>query len=63
MATTIKCKQCGNIIEITEAIRKELEEKVLQETQALHQAEIANIQKENAQLLEQSKEQCKQSKT
>jgi len=45
MATTIKCDKCGNQIEITEAIRKELEEKVLQEFQAKHQEEITNLNK------------------
>ncbi|GAH00685.1 unnamed protein product [marine sediment metagenome] len=45
MATTIKCDKCGNQIEITEAIRKELEEKVLQKFQAKHQEEITNLNK------------------
>ena len=47
MATTIKCDKCGNQIEITEAIRKELEEKVLQKFQAKHQEEITNLNKKN----------------
>jgi hypothetical protein len=45
MTTTIKCDKCGNQIEITEAIWKELEEKVLQESQAKHQEEITNLNK------------------
>jgi len=43
MATTIKCDKCGNQIEITEAIRKELEEKILQETRVKHQEEIGSL--------------------
>ncbi|MEI7579418.1 MAG: DUF2130 domain-containing protein [bacterium] len=40
MATTIKCNKCGNEIEISEAIRSELEAKVIKETEAKHQNEI-----------------------
>ncbi|MBP9759378.1 DUF2130 domain-containing protein [Candidatus Dojkabacteria bacterium] len=43
MATTIKCNKCGNEIEVSEAISKELEAKVLQETKVKHQAEIQTI--------------------
>ena len=49
MATTIKCNKCANEIEITEAIKGELEEKVLQETKAKHQYEIDLLQKSNHQ--------------
>lgn len=44
MATTIKCEKCGNVIEITEAITKELEQKVIQETEEKHKAEIQAFQ-------------------
>jgi len=40
MATTIKCDKCGNEIEITEAIKKELEAKIIKETEQRHKEEI-----------------------
>lgn len=43
MPTNIKCNKCGNEIEITEAIREELEVKILQETQTQHQAELSKL--------------------
>jgi len=46
MATTIECDKCGNEIEITEAIRKELEQKVLEETQLKHQKELEEKDRE-----------------
>lgn len=46
MATTVKCDRCGNEIEITEAIRKELEGKILEETQARHLEELKAKEKE-----------------
>jgi hypothetical protein len=52
MATTIKCDKCGNEIEITEAIRKELEQKVLEETKIKHQKELEEKDRE----LERTKE-------
>jgi len=46
MATTVKCDNCGNEIEITEAIRKELEAKILEETQAKHKEALEAKEKE-----------------
>jgi len=46
MAITIKCDRCGNEIEITEAIRKELEQKILGETKIKHQKELEEKDKE-----------------
>lgn len=46
MATTIKCDKCGNEIEISEALRKELEQKVLEETRIKHQEELEAKDKE-----------------
>ncbi len=43
MATTITCNKCGNPIEITEAIRAELEEKVLAQAQAKHEQELEQL--------------------
>lgn len=51
MATTIKCNKCGNEIEVTEAIREELQAKILQETQAKHREEIEKLQQEKLTLL------------
>lgn len=62
MATTIKCEQCGNIIEITDAIRKELEAKVLQETQSKHDAEIKALKEKQEQLEEQKQKEIEQVK-
>ncbi|MCA9375194.1 hypothetical protein KC622_02590, partial [Candidatus Dojkabacteria bacterium] len=62
MATTIKCEQCGNVIEITDAIRKELEAKVLQETQAKHDAEIKSLKEKQEQLEEQKQKEIEQVK-
>lgn len=53
MATTIKCNKCGNQIEVTEAIRKELEEKVLQETQEKHEQEILKLKQQQEALRKQ----------
>ncbi len=62
MATTIKCEQCGNVIEITDAIRKELEAKVLQETQSKHDAEIKALKEKQEQLEEQKQKEIEQVK-
>jgi len=62
MATTIKCEQCGNVIEITDAIRKELEAKVLQETQAKHDAEINALKEKQEQFEEQKQKEIEQVK-
>lgn len=56
MATTIKCNICGNEIEITEAIRSELEAKVLRETELKHKEEIELIKKEGELSLIKAKE-------
>lgn len=63
MANTIKCNKCGNEIEISEAITKELEGKVLQETQAKHEAELQKLQDENKQLENSKKEAIEKLKT
>lgn len=54
MATTIKCDKCGNVIEIDEAIKKELQEKVFLETETKHKEEIEKVR--NEVLLSASKE-------
>lgn len=46
MATTIKCDNCGNEIEITEAIKKELEQKILAETEIKHKEEVKRVREE-----------------
>jgi len=57
MPTTIKCPKCGNKIEISEALKKDLEEKVLQQTQAKHQQDIEKLEKEKEELIrEKNKE-------
>ena len=55
MATTITCDQCGNTIEITDAIRKELEEKVLRDTKEKHDAEIKALKEKQVRLEEEKK--------
>jgi hypothetical protein len=51
MSTTIKCSQCGHQIEITEALKSELEAKVLAETQAQHREEIEKLTQERTELI------------
>jgi len=53
MSTTIKCNKCGNEIEITEAIRRELEEKVLLETKTKHEEEIEKINQKHEEFAKQ----------
>lgn len=55
MATTIKCPQCGYQIEITEAIQKDLEEKLLNQLQVKHDTEIKKIQQEKQTEIEEIK--------
>ena len=43
MSTTVKCSHCGKDIKVDEALRHELEEKVLQETHAKHTAELVAV--------------------
>ena len=52
MATTITCNQCQNKIEITEALRADLEGKILAETQIKHQQELRKLQQEKVALLQ-----------
>lgn len=46
MSTTIKCSNCDHEIEITAAIRKELEEKILHDANAKHTEEVERLKKE-----------------
>lgn len=45
MKTTIKCKHCGKEIEISEALRHEIEEQILASEEARHQKELAEATK------------------
>jgi hypothetical protein len=51
MSTTINCSKCGHQLEITEALKAELEKKVLAETQQKHQEELEKIKQEQNTLL------------
>jgi len=55
VATTIRCNKCGNEIEITEALSKELETKVLQEIQSKHEDEMKKLKDRELELLESNK--------
>lgn len=44
--TTIKCPQCGKEIELTEALKKDIEKTVLAAEHTKHLAEIAQVKKE-----------------
>lgn len=55
MATTIKCPKCGNQIEITEAIQKDLEEKLINEIQTKHNEELKKLQQEKQAEVEEIK--------
>lgn len=56
MATKIKCSNCGNEVEITEAIKKELEESVVKELNLKHQNEIRNIKEKSEKEIEERTE-------
>lgn len=56
MSTTIKCSNCGHQLEITEALRSELEEKVLAETQQKHQDEMKEYQRKHDALIKQKED-------
>ena len=46
--TSIKCTKCGQEIELTEALTKDIEQTVLAAEHAKHTAEIERVQKEAA---------------
>lgn len=51
MATTIKCNKCQNQIEITQAIREELETKILAEQEKKYHQEIDKLKHEKDKLI------------
>lgn len=55
MASIIKCNKCGNEIEVSEALSKELEEKILQETKDKHHNEVQALLKKQENLEQQRK--------
>ena len=52
--TSIKCTKCGQEIELTEALTKDIEQTVLAAEHAKHTAEIERVQKEAAEALAKS---------
>lgn len=50
MATIIKCDKCGNSIEVSDAISKELEAKILKETEEKHRLEVDALIKRQKEL-------------
>lgn len=48
MKTTIKCKHCGHEIEITEALRQQIEEQVLSSERIKHQQELKEAKEQAA---------------
>ena len=46
MDTTIKCKKCGEVIEISEAIQHQIKERILASEKSKHQKEIKEIKKQ-----------------
>ena len=62
MPTTITCNQCQNQIEITEAIRAELETKALAETQTKHQQEITLLKQKQADAIKAKEQELEQTK-
>jgi len=55
MATTIKCNKCGNIIEVSEALKKELETQIIKEAEEKYKREIQDL-KEKEKEFERNKE-------
>lgn len=43
MSATINCNKCGNLIEVSEALSKELETRILKDLEGKHEKEIANL--------------------
>ncbi len=62
MASTIKCTNCSKDIEITEAIRQELEDKILAENDQKHAEEIKKLKEDQDKFLEKQKEILKKEK-
>lgn len=62
METNIKCNQCGNTIEVSEAISKELEAKVLKESKDKHEAELKNLMDKQKLLEEKQTEEIEKMK-
>ena len=58
--TTIKCKQCGSLIEVTEALKKDIEQQILKKINQEHQAEIEKLKAESVRSMEKAKEEIKQ---
>ena len=58
--TTIKCKQCGSLIEVTEALKKDIEQQILKKINQEHQAEIEKLKTESVRSMEKAKEEIKQ---
>ncbi len=62
MATTIICNKCGNKIEITEAIRKDLEQKVLKEIEVKHTQEIEELKQQQTDLVKRNEVELEKAK-
>ena len=57
MDTTIRCKKCGEVIEISEAIQHQIEERILASERSKHQKELKEIKKQaQEQAIQKSKE-------
>ncbi len=52
---TIKCNQCGHEIEVTEALKKDIESQIMAQVSQKHEQEISKIKLENSQNLEKTK--------
>ena len=58
--TTIKCVQCGHEIEITEALKKDIEQQIAADLNKKYQTEIEKIKQTNADLIEKTKSEIRQ---
>ena len=45
MSSTIKCKKCGNEIEVSEALKHQIEEQVLSSVDVKHKEELEAVKK------------------
>jgi hypothetical protein len=63
LAIKITCNECGNVIEVTEAIRKELETRILQDTQVKRQTEIQAFLDKQKQLEQQKRDEIEKIKS
>ena len=62
MSSLIKCPKCGYEFEISEAIKKDLENKILSSVSHKHESEIKELQDRQSQILLRKEKEIEESK-